>query len=155
MATTQEELDSKRIYSTLKKVVSDLVQNYGCDDDAMKMEFCVESEPFEVTFKLSVHPNSQLLTLYSKLNFTVAEEYRDAYARAICELNYDRMYEATFDFSPTKGFTVFRVPILFRKSIISPELIDKAVRYTFAIVNKYTPYLYDLSHGVEAVMPEE
>ncbi|MBO4653881.1 MAG: hypothetical protein J5649_11260 [Lachnospiraceae bacterium] len=155
MATSQEELDAKRIFATLKKVVSGLVKNYSCDDETMKIEFQVDSEPFEVSFKFSVHPNSQLLTLYSKLNFTVAEEYRDAYARAICELNYDRMYEATFDFSPTKGFTVFRVPVLFRKSILSPELLDGVARYTYNTVNKYTPYLYDLSHGVEAVMPEE
>ncbi|MBP5463463.1 MAG: hypothetical protein J6Y20_15255 [Lachnospiraceae bacterium] len=155
MATSQEDLDSRRIFATLKKVVSDLVQHFNCDDEAMKIEFQVDSAPFEISFKFSVHPVSQLLTLYSKLNFTVAEEYREAYCRAICELNYDRMYAATFDFSPEKGVTVFRVPVLYRKSILSPELLEGVARYTFDTVNKYTPSLYDISHGVEASLPEE
>ena len=155
MATSQEDLDSKRIFATLKNVVSNLVQKYECDEESMKINFDVNSEPFEVAFRFSVHPSSQLLTLYSRLNFTVAEEYREAYCRAICALNYDRMYAATFDFSPEKGTTVFRVPVLYRKSILSPELLEGVARYTFDTVNKYTPYLYDISHGVEASLPEE
>ncbi|MBP5353781.1 MAG: hypothetical protein J6Y67_01430 [Lachnospiraceae bacterium] len=155
MATSQEELDSKRIFTALQQVVSNLVQNYGCDEESMKINFQVDAEPFEVNFKFSIHPNSQLLTLYCKLNFTVEEEHRDAYSRAICDLNYERMYGATFDFSPTKGFTVFRVAVPYRKSIISPELLEGIARDAYNTVTKYTPYLYDLSHGVEATIPEE
>lgn len=155
MATSQEELDSKRVFQSLKQVVSNLVQNFGCDDDAMKIEFSVDAEPFEVHFKYSLHPSSQLLTLYSKLNFTVDEQYRDRYAGAICELNYERMYGATFDFSPTKGFTVYRAAVYYQKSLISRELLESFSREAYATVTKYSQYLYNISHGVEAELPAE
>ena len=155
MATSQEELDSKRIFASLKQVVGNLVENYSCDEEAMKIDFSVESEPFEVHFRFSLHPSSQLLTLYSKLNFTVDEEHRSAYAMKICELNYDRMFGATFDFSPSKGFTVYRAAIPYEKSLISRELLESFTRETFSTVNKYNCYLYDLSHGAEAELPAE
>ena len=155
MATSQEEIDSKRVFQSLKQVVANLVQNYNCDDEAMKIEFSVDSEPFEVHFRYSMHPSSQLLTLYSKLSFTVDEQYREKYASAICDLNYERMYGATFDFSPSRGFTVYRSAVYYQKSLISRELLETFSRETYATVNKYSQYLYDISHGFKSTLPAE
>ena len=155
MATSQEELDSKRFYSTLKKVVSGIVEHYTCDDEGYKITFSVDGEPFEVLFKFSLHPSSQLMTLYSKLAFTVDEDKRAAYATRICSLNYDRMYGATFDFAPDKGITVYRIAVPYKKSLISPELIEQVIRDTYATVMRYNQYLYDVARGIEAELPPE
>ncbi|MBQ6661074.1 MAG: hypothetical protein IJM57_06575 [Lachnospiraceae bacterium] len=155
MATTQEELDSKRMFLSLKTVVGELVENYSVEEEKQTIFFQVSAEPFEVAFKIMLHPCQQLMTIYSKLSFTVDEQYRSAYSMAVNDLNYDRMYKGTFDFSVQKGITVYRIPVPYRKSLISRELLSDAIRDTFDTVTKYNQYLYDVSHGVEATIPQE
>ncbi len=155
MGNSQNELDSLRVFNTLKTVVSNLVKNYDCDEEKMSFLFFVTAEPFEIAFKLMLHPADGLLTMYSKLPFTVDEPYREAYATAVCRLNYDRMYGGTFDFSPEKGSTVFRLPVPYIKSLISPELLENVVRSTHDTVARYSSYLYDIGHGKAAEMPNE
>ena len=108
MALSPEVLDAERVFRTLCQVVGSLVENFSVDEEKKTVVFQISGEPFETAFKLTVHVEEQLLTLYSKLPFTVEEAHRQAYATAICRLNYDRMFGATFDFSPEKGFTVYR-----------------------------------------------
>ena len=118
MALSPEVLDAERVFRTLCQVVGSLVENFSVDEEKKTVVFQISGEPFETAFKLTVHVEEQLLTLYSKLPFTVEEAHRQAYATAICRLNYDRMFGATFDFSPEKGFTVYRIPVPFRKSLL-------------------------------------
>ena len=153
MDLSPEVLDAERVFRTLCQVVGSLVENYSVDEEKKTVVFQISGEPFETAFKLTVHVEEQLLTLYSKLPFTVEEAHRQAYATAICRLNYDRMFGATFDFSPEKGFTVYRIPVPFRKSLLSAELIESVIRDTHKTVSRYVAYLYDLSHGVAAALP--
>jgi hypothetical protein len=155
MDIAPEVLDAERVFRNLRQVVSGLVDNFSCDEEKKAIVFQVSGEPFETAFKLTVHTEKQLLTIYSKLPFTVAEPYRAGYATAVSRINYDRMYGATFDFSPDKGFTVYRQPVPFKKSLISPDLLEAAIRETLATVTRYVCYLFDVSHGIDAVMPEE
>ena len=87
--------------------------------------------------------------------YTVDEQYRDAFAKAVCSLNYDRMYGSTFDFSPEKGIVLYRSALHYQKSLISRELLEAFARGAYNTVVKYNPYLYDISHGVDATLPEE
>ncbi|MBO4766973.1 MAG: hypothetical protein J5532_06720 [Lachnospiraceae bacterium] len=153
MELSQPLLDSERIFRNLKQVVAALVENFSCDEEKKTIVFQVSGEPFETNYKLTVHSQEQLLTVYSKLPFTVEEPYREAYATAVCRLNYDRMFGATFDFSPEKGFTVYRIPILYKKSLISVELLETVIRDTQDTVSRYISYLYDIAHGVAAELP--
>ena len=73
MATSQEELDSSRVFQSLKQVVSALVQNFECDDEALKINFNVDAEPFEVAFRFAIHPcptpwTSSIATLLPRLS---------------------------------------------------------------------------------------
>ncbi|MBR5713051.1 MAG: hypothetical protein IKX54_05590 [Lachnospiraceae bacterium] len=155
MTASQQELDCLRVYQSLKQVVSTMVENFDCDDETYTITFSVTGKPFDVVFKMTTHLSSQLLTVYSKLGFVVEEPYRAAYATNVARLNYDRMFSGTFDFSPEKGFTVFRIGVPYEKSLLSRELLESIIRMTHDNVVKYAPYLYDIARGIEACLPPE
>ena len=155
MANTQEELDTIRLFKTLKGVISNIVEHFDCNDEKLEFLFSVDSKPFEVSYKLTIHPAEQLLTIYSKLPFTVEPDFRAGYAQTICQLNYDRMYACTYDFSLSKGSTVLRYPLSYRGCLISADLLDNMIRQIYDIVTKYNEYLYDASRGLDAAIPPE
>jgi len=155
MDLTPEQLDAARVYHTLKSTVGAICDNFECNDEKKAIRFTIEGTPFEVAFKLCVREPEQLLTIYCKLPFVVEEACRQTYATALCRLNYDCMFSSSFDFSPDKGSTVYRVPIPFRKSLVSSELIATAIHEAYDTVTKYVADLYDLSHTVKEKLPTE
>ena len=139
--------NAKRMYAKLCEHMDMLNWKYTKNEDELKIECSARGEDLPIELVIQLHPDLQLLHLFSHLPFTVPEDKRLDFAVAISIVN-NKMVDGCFDYDISDGHMFFRMT----NSFIDAELGFETVRYIIfcacATIDKYNDKFLMLAKGM-------
>jgi hypothetical protein len=106
---------------------------------------------------ISIDSGRDLITLYSKMPFVVAEDKRTDLALAVCKVN-DSLANGSFDYNLFKGRIVFRMNSSYRESLIGKGLCKYMLYVSCQTIDEYNDKFFMISKGllkIEDFLKEE
>ena len=98
--------------------------HYEKDADEMEIDCTAQGDDLPIPIRIRVDGERLLVSLYSRLPFTVSEDRRREMAVAVSRANYN-MVDGSFDYDISNGYILFRITGSIRKSLIG----ENALRY--------------------------
>ena len=139
--------DAKTAYATLCAMLDEMGWRYKKEEEKLKISCSYIGEDLTVDIRMQINSEMQIVTLYSELPFTVAEEERIAMAMAVSAVNY-ALVDGSFDYSIASGTIVFRLTSSYRESLISKEMCKYMLEVSCATVDDYNDKLFMVSKKV-------
>lgn len=134
MTVEKRDFAAKRLFDICKRILGEIGEIVSDKPEEYHLEADIEAEPFDVHLKIEVKNENGFVSILSVLPYEVPKERSAKFAQFITNLNYEKFYLGTFDYSPERGKVVFRVSVIFRESIISEETLDEVIKYAVAAV---------------------
>ena len=135
------------MYAKLCESMDMLDWKYTKIEDELKIECSAQGEDLPMELVIKLHPDLQLLNLFSHLPFTVPEDKRLDFAVAISIAN-NKMVDGCFDYDLSDGHIFFRMT----NSFIDVELGFETLRYLIfcscATIDKYNDKFLMLAKGM-------
>lgn len=121
--------------------------NFGSDDDELKVFSLVTGEPFNADICAKLRPDEELITISSFLQFKVPPLHYVKYIRRLNQINYCDLFWGEFLLNEEDGSSLFWGAIPYKGSVVSADCIEKVLNETFGLTNKYNWELFLLSRG--------
>ncbi len=140
------EVTAKMIFDTVCEALTDKEVMFMKleEENAVTFGFAGDNVPVDIALFANAH--TDVLTLVSRLKFTVCEEKRIDFAVAVADLNY-KMVIGSFDFNFKDGYISFRITNSYRGTNISKEVVHVMVGNAYNTVDKIAPLLSQLNNG--------
>lgn len=149
MADKKQIKNALANYKTIVKACNELNLNFKQEDDEMTVSFGMHNgnqNDVNMQFEFKCDVERQLLSVMSILPFQVPDDKKTTIAVLTCCVNY-KLAEGCFDFSMNDGVILFRYTANFGESLLSTELIKRALRLCVYTVDEYNDKLRDVAEG--------
>lgn len=147
MAEANELALAKKVFEDLCTSLDRKKWHYKKHEEDLVVTFGVAGDDLPMDFLLVVDAERQLLSVLSRLSFTVPEDKRMELAIATCAASYG-LADGSFDYNIAKGTITFRLTASFRESKIGDGLFAYLVGCSSFTVDKYNDKFFALCKGL-------
>ena len=147
MAEAIEMALAKKVYDDLCASLDKREWHYQKHDEDLVVTCGVAGEDIPMQFVLNVDAERQLLSVLSRLPFTVPEDKRMELAIATCAASYG-LADGSFDYDIAKGTIDFRLTASFRESKIGDGLFEYLIGCSSFTVDRYNDKFFALCKGL-------
>ena len=123
MATNEEMMQAKATYATLCEMLDEHEWKYARDDEALAVDTGASGDDLPMKLRIEVDAERQLVSLISKLDFSIPDDKRVEMSLAVSMINYT-MVDGCFDYNFLNGNIVFRLTTSYRGSMLSKDAME-------------------------------
>ena len=141
-----KDYTANKVYKLLKQVCDGYKLNYNSDDQRRTINFDVKGDHLDVSHKVVVHENLELVYVLSTMPFKAQEPYANDLAQAANLIN-SYLAVGSMDFNVKTNQVVFRIASNYTEMEMTKEAAAALILYTYSTVNKYNNYLHQVATG--------
>ena len=136
MADTKQLKQAQAVFHALCKFLDSDDWHYERDEEEMMIKCRAQGEDLPIAIRLQVDADRALVSLYSQLPFTIAEDRRREMAVAVAQAN-NCMVDGCFDYDYSNGSIIFRITTSIRDSLIGETALKYLVYCACGTVDHY------------------
>ncbi len=139
---------AQTVYKALCDMLDSNNWKYEKNEEKLKISTGANGDDLPIEILFSVDVDKQIVTLLSKLPFTVPQEERGLMAMGVTLANWS-MVDGNFDFGLHNGTIFFRLTTCIRESLISKEALEYMLFVSCATVDNYNDkFLMLMKHAM-------
>lgn len=136
MADTKQLKQAQAVFNALCKALDSDGWRYEKDEEEMTIRCGAQGEDLPMAIRIQVDADRALVSLYSQLPFTIAEDRRREMAVAVAQAN-NGMIDGCFDYDYSNGSIMFRITTSIRDSLIGENALKYLVYCACSTVDHY------------------
>ncbi|MCH5163185.1 MAG: YbjN domain-containing protein [Clostridiales bacterium] len=136
MSDEKELKHAQTVYSTLCNMLDEHGWHYEKHDEDLSISCAAQGDDLPIDLHVEVDMKRHLITLLSKMPFSVAPERRAALAVAVSQAN-NGMVDGSFDYDYTSGRIIFRMTSSYLDSLIGKDLMVYMVMCSCKTIDDY------------------
>ena len=138
---------AKRNYDMLCSTLDAHEFSYEKDEEKLIVQLTVHGDDIPMDMLIFINPERELITLYSRLPFTVAPERVMDMALATSLIN-DHLPNGSFDFSDVSCKVVFRLCLPYMDSLLGKGAFEYLLFFAANLVDAYNDKLLMIAKGM-------
>ncbi|MBO5312884.1 MAG: YbjN domain-containing protein [Clostridia bacterium] len=146
MATEKQVKQAQQTYETICAMLDEMGWSYDKKDEERVIYTGVKSNDLPISFMIVTDTERSLVSLISKLPFTVPEDKRTEVSLGVSIVNY-LLVDGSFDYNFLEGTTYFRMTSSFKDSMLSKEVFEYMVYVSCNTIDDYNEKLFLLSEN--------
>lgn len=143
MAVEKNVKNAYDVYQTLCQMLDDLKLKYSREDDDFSITVGIQGDDFPVRMIIRVNPDKALISVFSKIPFTVSEEKRVELSVAVSMANY-LLVDGNFDYNIANGDIIFRLTSSYLDSLIGKELLEYMLMVSYKTIDDFNDKFFML-----------
>lgn len=143
MAGYNDRRNAENAFKAFCDMLDDRQWNYDKDDEKLVIESGATGDDLAIEFRVTFSEEKQLVTILSRLPFTVPEDKKVLVAVALAATNYP-LVNGNFDFGLNTGSIIFRATTSFRDSLIGKDAYEYLLGIVLKTVDEYNDKLLAL-----------
>lgn len=136
MADKKELKQAKSAFDSLCEALDADGWHYEKNEEEMMITCSARGEDLPIAIRIHVDADKALVSLYSQLPFSIAEDRRREMAVAVAKAN-NGMVDGCFDYNYSDGSIIFRITTSIRESLISGNALKYLVYCACSTVDNY------------------
>ena len=138
--------NAKEVFEGICKSINDCGFDFKANEEKSSIVFVYNGEDFNTEFMILVDEKAEIISVYSKLPFTVPKEKLYDMAVAVCVVS-NNLIDGFFDLDMDTGVILFRMTISFKSSKVGESVGTQIGFIAPLIVEANDDSLYDLATG--------
>lgn len=136
MSEEKELKQAKDVFNALCTMLDERSWHYKKDEANLTISCGAQGDDLPIELYVKVDIKRQLVSLLSRMPFTVPEERRTALAVAVSKANYG-LVDGSFDYNYLNGNIVFRLTSSYRESLIGKEMLEYMIFCSCYTIDEY------------------
>ena len=136
MSDEKQLKQAKTVYKSLCDMLDGRNWHYKRDDEALRIQCGAQGEDLPIDIMIEIDQKRMLVTLLSKMPFTIPENRRKELAVAVSQAN-NGMVDGSFDYDFLSGRILFRLTSSYRESLIGKTMLEYMLICSCQTVDDY------------------
>ena len=138
---------AENAFNTLIDLFTELNWEFLTDRENLSVSCVLTGKDFPVPITVTCDKKRGVVSVYSKLSFTIDAHIKDKIAVAVCMIN-GVLSDGCFDFDYNLGKILFRTGLVYNDSVVSREALLQIISATLNTVDEFNDKLFTLSKGL-------
>lgn len=140
-------IKAQKVYDTICSMLDAKDFNYESEIGSLEIETGIKGKDIPMPIKYVVHPERQIVSIYSPLPFDIDEDKRVDIALCLTVVN-NHLVDGSFDYDLAKGHIAYRATACYIDSEIGENLFDYMLTMVATTVDEYNDKLYMVNQGL-------
>lgn len=136
MAEGKYRFDAGKAYKLICDTLDEVDFRYHKDDEQLSVTINDESDGLPIQIRMWINEKTQMVSVISRLPFTIAEDKRVEFALAVCYVNSE-FTNGCFDYEASVGTIAFRMSNPLRECELTSEIVRYMMLLPYKAVENY------------------
>jgi hypothetical protein len=136
MSNDKDLKQAQTVYNSLCEMLTELDWHYEKHDEDLAITCTAQGDDLPMELFVQIDKERQIVTLLSKMPFSIAENRRTALAIAVSQANTE-IIDGSFDYDYLNGKILFRLTSSYRESLIGKDLFTYMVMCACYTIDDY------------------
>ena len=137
---------AKEVFQTICDAFDAKELKYQTDAEKLVLQCGFQGEDLPISITMRVEPKLEVVSFFSKIPFSVAEDNRIAVAAAITMAN-SFLKSGCFDFDLSSGNIYYRVANSYRDCVVGKEMFIQMLAISYGAIENYNDKFMLLANG--------